>query len=262
MIVYRIIKKLTAIYPRKILPTIVSFLLSVSIMLFFVRFILERTVSFEFYNVTKMIVLGMGIVVSGLIADIIYQNYRWHIQRLIKNEADPHGVLDLVVHSSWPRLLQIVLVKNLIILLFTTLLIIPGIIAGYALALAPQYYLDNNEMTIREACVKSFKSMKERAFLYMQIQFMYSWSYIIPLGLFVLFYLNNQENVQVAIEMGQDFIDLVFGMLTGVFALVILIFFALAVFLEPKKAYMKQLLYILTTDEGKELEKKLEDQDE
>lgn len=259
---YQTIRKLTGVYSRKVLPETVSFLISFSVMLFSVRMIIERTISFDYTNIQAMLVLGMGILVSWVICDVIYQNYRWYTLRLINKEVDPHGVLDLIIHSSWPRLLKMVLIKDVLIILSSLFFIIPGIIVSYGLALAPQYYLENEPSTIRQAMTHSAKSMQERGWLYLQIQMLYSWPYIIPIGLYILFNLNNQANIQIAIDMGQDFIDLVFGMLTGVLALVLLILFVSAVFLEPKKTYSKQLLYILTTEEGKALEKELGDQDD
>lgn len=262
MDVFQTIKKLSGVYPRKILPALVSFLISFSVTLFFVRMIIERTISFDYTNIQSILVFGIGVLVSWIISDVIYQNYRWYTLRLINEEVDPRSVLDLINHSSWSRLLKIVLIKDILTILASLLFIIPGIVVGYALALAPQYYLENEKSTIQQAISHSVKAMQKRGWLYVQIQLRYSWQYIIPIGLYVLFNLNNQANIQIAIDMGQDFIDLVFGMLTGILAIVLLILFVIAVFLEPKKTYMKQLLYVLTTEKGKVLEKELGEQDD
>lgn len=259
---YRTIRKLAAVYPRKTLPSIVSFLLTLSAMLFFIRLLVGNTFSLTMENPQAILVSVLGILVATFLCDLLYQNYRWYSLRLIKDEVDPHGVIDLVKHASWPRLIQSVLVKDLLILLGLLLFVLPGILVAYALNLAPQYYLEKQDFTMRQAFSQSIQSMKTRGLVFLQIQLVYSWAYWVPIILFALFNWNNQQNIQIAIEMGQDFVDLVFGMLTGVFALVVLLLFVIALFVEPKKAYMKQLLFILTTEQGEKLEKEFGEEDE
>lgn len=181
-----------------------------------------------------------------ILADLLHISYRWFGLELVdykKERVKVNHIFQVFRRSQFMKVLSLVIVRSLIILLWSLLFLFPGIWKAYNYSQAPNILKDNPEISIAEALKQSEKLMQNKWWTYILIQLSFALWYIIPIVLYALFIFNNLDEIAVGIDMGQEGIELIFGMLFGVFFILglLLIFFSL--FVEPRKMISKQIFY-------------------
>lgn len=229
---------------------IVSFVLSLTLSIILIDLV-NRVVELEnlltINDLTTLIKIGSLVLITFIISDFFYQNFKLFnlkvLYRKLSSNDERLDIAELFKGQYHWKLLCLVVVKAFLILLWSLLLIVPGIVKSYQYSLSSNIILDQPNTNIVNALKESKRLMIGQVFNYFKIQIRYNWAYLIPIFLFVAFVLSNFDNVIIAEEMGNEFISLVYGMLTGVVALIILSLFLMSLYIEPKKAMLKQTFY-------------------
>lgn len=202
---------------------------------------------------------GLFIVVAVflfILADLLHMSYRWFGLDLVdykKEKLEVKNIFQGLHSKNRKRFIQFVLVRACMIFLWSLLFILPGIWKAYMYSQALNILKDNPTITSMDALKQSEEMMKGNVLKYVLIQVSFAPWYVIPIGLYVLFIVNNLEEIAIGAEMGQEMLEIIFGMLFSVLFMLGIVLIVFALFVEPRKMVSKQVFYrsLTQTDQEK-----------
>lgn len=184
-------------------------------------------------------------IVSMLVMSLLNLGYNWGFLDIQEGKQMTVGYLFAPFKYQAQKAIAFVFRRDLLILLWSLLLIIPGIIKSFAWALTDFIYHDEPDLSNREILEKSEQMMQGNKWKLFRLEFYYVLFYLIPIIIWMisaLFIVNNNTNMNNQIA-GVLFLGLFAG-----FMLVIGVSVLLTFVIEPKKraaraAFYKSLLY-------------------
>lgn len=184
-------------------------------------------------------------IMSMLAMSLLNLGFNWGFLDIQEGKKMSIGYLFAPFKYQAQKAIAFVFRRDLLIFLWSLLLIVPGIIKSFAWALTDFIYRDEPDLSNREILKKSDQMMQGNKWKLFRLEFYYVLFYLIPVVIWMINALiivtsNTSMNDQVA---GALF----FGLLAG-FMLVIGISLLLTFIIEPKKrsaraAFYKSLLY-------------------
>ncbi|AZP03537.1 DUF975 family protein [Jeotgalibaca ciconiae] len=175
---------------------------------------------------------------------ILRTSYRWLALDIINNkDFSIKSIFQVLDNKVFWKTCQLILMRTTLIMLWSMLFIIPGIIKGYEYSQAINVLKENPEMKIIETLKISVQKMKGYKRVFLVLQLSYILWYFIPTILYVLFIWANWSNVQVGFDMGADGISIVFGLALGILTMFGSVMFLCSFYVEPFKATAKQVFY-------------------
>lgn len=208
----------------------------------FVEPILEGWSGFE---ISYLIFPVLGIVLF-ILADMLHMSYRWFGLDLVdykKEHLEVKNIFQGFLSGRGKKLFELVVIRFVLVFLWSLLFILPGIWKAYSYSQAANILKDQPELSSKEVLKQSEEKMKGRIGKYMLIQLTYAPWYIIPIALYILFIVNNLDEIAIGIEMGPEGVELIYGMLFAVLLMLGLLLILFSLYVEPKKMVTKQVFY-------------------
>lgn len=199
-------------------------------------------------NAGESLLTALATIVVSFITAVFAVGYDWSLLDMVDGEKLTVERLFQTLNSKrFFKVLGISVVTNIFVMLWSLLLIIPGIIKSFSYSQSFNIYKDNPDIDIMGSIHRSTEIMKGRKWDYFKLQFSFIIWYLIPVILFTAFILGSINTISYQFEsasygMSNSFFGFLVGMLL-VFLAFILVMAIISFYVEPYRKTANQVFY-------------------
>ncbi|MFL2132283.1 DUF975 family protein [Desemzia sp. FAM 24101] len=196
----------------------------------------------------ETILSSLVTIVVSFITAVFAVGYDWSLLDMVDGEKlTVEAMFQSLKTNRFFKVLGISVVTNLFIILWSLLLIIPGIIKSYSYSQSFNVYKDDPNLDIMGAIQRSKEIMEGRKWDYFKLQFSFILWYLIPVILFLAFIFGSINTISYQFEYAStyapnEFWGFFFGMIFVVLAF-ILVILILSLYVEPYRKTANQVFY-------------------
>ena len=200
-------------------------------------------------TVTASVLTSLVSILVGFVSSLLYAGYAWNMLDMIDGaKLSIEGMFQTFKRNRIFKTTGLIIVKSILITLWSILLIIPGIIKSYSYSQALNLMKDDPSISIMDALDQSRKLMKGNKWKYFLLQLSFIWWYIIPFIIFSLILLGSMRTIDASIEAGPtESIALIIGFLL-LFLAIVLFVIVISFYIEPYRTTAQQIFYRTLTD--------------
>lgn len=176
-------------------------------------------------------------------ASIFRASYYWFGLDFLKKEEELINIFQGLKKENIKQLMSLVIIKNLLILMWSLLFFIPGIWKAYLYSQAVNNLKTSPELTPLEAINKSQEQMKGLLLDYFILQVTFIPWYVIPITLVVYFFQSNWKEIEIALELGGEAAKLSMSYIMLILVAFGIVLLAFSLYVEPYKMVSKQIFY-------------------
>lgn len=196
----------------------------------------------------ETILSSLATILVSFITAVFVVGYDWSLLDMVDGEKlTVEAIFQTVKPNRFFKVLGISVVINIFIVLWSLLLVIPGIIKSFSYSQSFNVYKDDPELDIMGAIHRSREIMEGRKWDYFKLQFSFILWYLIPVILFLAFIAGSINTISYQFEYASsyapnEFFGFLFGMLFIVLAF-ILIIVIISFYVEPYRKTANQVFY-------------------
>ncbi|MBM6613958.1 DUF975 family protein [Desemzia sp. RIT804] len=196
----------------------------------------------------ETILSTLATIVVSFITAVFVVGYDWSLLDMVDGEKlTVEAMFQAMKPDRFFKVLGISVVMNIFVILWSLLLVIPGIIKSFSYSQSFNVYKDDSDMDIMGAIHRSKEIMDGRKWDYFKLQFSFVLWYLIPVILFLAFILGSINTIFYQIEYASvysqsEFWSFVFGMIL-VFLAFVLVITIISFYVEPYRKTANQIFY-------------------
>lgn len=201
--------------------------------------------SYDPYTVSK-ITISSGILSSligmivGILTSVLSVGYDWSILDMVDGaKLTVEALFQTFSRKRIWKVLGLTLVTSILVMLWSLLLIVPGIIKSYSYSQALNILKDEPEITIMDALDKSQRMMKGKKWKLFRLQLSILLWLLVPLFIFVIFLLGSLRTLESS-TMNDGGILVAFII---VFILLMIYTILISFYIQPYQITAKQVFY-------------------
>ena len=186
------------------------------------------------YGVKQFIVT----LITSFVSALLTLGLTWGFLDIQDGEKLTVGHLFKPFKEGMGKSIAFSLFKQFLLVLWSLLLIVPGIIKSYSWAMAEFIYYDNRDLAIKDILAESSYIMKGSRWRLFKMDFFYSILYFVPILLWLVFFL-----VTLASQGDNASYVAAFALL-GILVVVIVLTTVLAFIIEPRRLSARAAFYV------------------
>lgn len=200
-------------------------------------------------SVTTSVLTSLISILVGFISGLLYAGYAWNILDMIDGaKLSIEGMFQTFRRERIFKTTGLIIVTSILIMLWSLLLIIPGILKSYSYSQALNIMKDNPSVSIMDALEQSRKMMKGKKWKYFLLQLSFIWWYIVPFVVYALIILGSTKTINARIEAGpNEGIAIIIGFIL-LFLVIMLFVILISFYIEPYRTTAQQIFYRTLTD--------------
>ncbi|MER2001422.1 MAG: DUF975 family protein [Carnobacterium inhibens] len=185
----------------------------------------------------------------GLISSLMYAGYAWNIlDRIDGAKLSIEGMFQTFRKERIFKTTGLIIVMSILIMLWSLLFIIPGIIKSYSYSQALNIMRDNPTISIMDALDQSRKMMKGKKWSFFLLQLSFIWLYIVPFLVYALILFGSVQTIEARLDAGpNEGIAIIIGFLL-LFLVFVFLALVLSFYIEPYRRTAQQVFYRTLTD--------------
>ena len=196
----------------------------------------------------ESLLASLAIIVVSFLTAVFMVGYDWSLLDMVDGEKlTVEAVFQTIKSNRFFKVLGISVVTNIFIVLWSLLLVVPGIIKSFSYSQSFNVYKDNPDMDIMGSIQHSKEIMEGRKWDYFKLQFSFILWYLIPMILFIAFILGSINTIayqfeQASVYAPNEFWGFLVGMILIVLAF-ILVIVVVSYYVEPYRKTANQVFY-------------------
>ncbi|ALV21287.1 MAG: DUF975 family protein [Carnobacterium sp.] len=201
--------------------------------------------SYDPYTASK-ITISSGILASligmfvGILTSVLSVGYDWSILDMVDGaKLTVEALFQTFSRKRIWKVLGLTLVTSILVMLWSLLLVIPGIIKSYSYSQALNILKDEPEITIMDALDKSRKMMKGKKWKLFRLQLSILLWLLVPLFVFIIFLLGSLQTLENSSMNGGG----VMVAFIIVFILLMIYTIFISFYIQPYQITAKQVFY-------------------
>lgn len=200
-------------------------------------------------SVSASLLTSLVSILVGFISGLLYAGYAWNVLDMIDGaKLSIEGMFQTFRRDRIFKITGLTIVRYILILLWSLLLIVPGIIKTYSYSQALNLMKDDPSISIMDALDQSRKMMKGHKWNYFLLQLSFIWWYIAPFAIFALLLLGSIQTITSAINSeASNGIAVIIGFIL-LFLVVMLFVILISYYIEPYRTTAQQIYYRTLTD--------------
>lgn len=201
--------------------------------------------SYDPYTASK-ITISSGILASligmfvGILTSVLSVGYDWSILDMVDGaKLTVEALFQTFSRKRIWKVLGLTLVTSILVMLWSLLLVIPGIIKSYSYSQALNILKDEPEITIMDALDKSRKMMKGKKWKLFRLQLSILLWLLVPLFVFIIFLLGSLQTLENSSMNGGGV------MVAFIIVFILLMIYAIFIsfYIQPYQITAKQVFY-------------------
>lgn len=200
-------------------------------------------------SVSASLLTSLVSILVGFISGLLYAGYAWNILDMIDGaKLSIEGMFQTFKKERIFKTTGLIIVTSILIMLWSLLLIVPGIIKSFSYSQALNLMKDDPSISIMDALDQSRKLMKGNKWNYFLLQLSFIWWYIVPFVIFSLLLLGSIQTISSAINNeASNGIAVIIGFIL-LFLAVMLFVVLISFYIEPYRTTAQQVFYRTLTD--------------
>lgn len=200
-------------------------------------------------SVLASLLTSLVSILVGFISGLLYAGYAWNILDMIDGaKLSIEGMFQTFKKERIFKTTGLIIVTSILIMLWSLLLIVPGIIKSFSYSQALNLMKDDPSISIMDALDQSRKLMKGNKWNYFLLQLSFIWWYIVPFVIFSLLLLGSIQTISSAINNeASNGIAVIIGFIL-LFLAVMLFVVLISFYIEPYRTTAQQVFYRTLTD--------------
>ncbi|SDQ11187.1 DUF975 family protein [Carnobacterium viridans] len=200
-------------------------------------------------TITASLLTSLVSILVSFVSGLLNAGYAWNILDMVDGaKLTIEGMFQTFKKERIFKTTGLIIVTTILIMLWSLLFIIPGIIKSYSYSQALNLMKDNPSISIMEALDQSREMMKGNKWKFFLLQLSFLLWYIVPFVLFGLFTLGSIQTITARLEASpNEGIFVILGFLLA-FLAILLFVILISFFIEPYRVTSQQVFYRSLTD--------------